>query len=495
MLHSTQETLATIKQALAAPDRLSKALTQPSSPTTGLAQYGLEAGAKMLFPVLTPLRNSIPRVSSLGGIQASWRAVTGININHLSAGVSQGNRGGIVATETQDFVAAYRGLGLEDSVTFEADYAAQGFDDVRGIAVQNLLKALMIAEEKTILGGNTSLALGITPTPTLAALGSGGALINASYTVYCVALGFDAYMSASLAAGVPSTVTRANADGTSDVYGGGAARLSAPAVITPPAAGAIQATVAAVPGAVGYAWFWGTGGVASVKLGAITALNSVLITDTATGTQLATDPGLAQDNSVNGLAFDGLISQIARPGSNAYHYVMPTGTPGVGTPLTGDGAGGIVEIDQALKAFWDDYRLSPGAIYVNAQEHKNIARKILAATSASAQRFVFNVEQGTISGGTMVRSYLNKFALDGATEVHIRLHPNLPPGTMLFYTSELPYPLSNVANVLQIRTRRDYYMIDWPMRSRRYEYGVYTDEVLQNYFPPAFGVITNIADG
>jgi hypothetical protein len=174
---------------------------------------------------------------------------------------------------------------------------------------------------------------------------------------------------------------------------------------------------------------------------------------------------------------------------------MPTGTAGVGTPLTSDDSGGIVEIDQALKAFWDNFRLSPTTVYVNAQEQKNIGRKILAAMSSSSQRFVFNVEQNTITGGTMVRSYLNRYAMDGAVDLKIQLHPNLPPGTILFTCRELPYPLSNVTNVLQMRTRRDYYQAQWPMRSRRYEYGVYADEVLQNYFPPAFGLITNIADG
>jgi len=52
-----------------------------------------------------------------------------------------------------------------------------------------------------------------------------------------------------------------------------------------------------------------------------------------------------------------------------------------------------------------------------------------------------------------------------------------------------------VANVLQMRTRRDYYQIAWPIKARRYEYGVYFDGVLQNYFPPAFGMITNIGNG
>jgi hypothetical protein len=71
----------------------------------------------------------------------------------------------------------------------------------------------------------------------------------------------------------------------------------------------------------------------------------------------------------------------------------------------------------------------------------------------------------------------------------------MPPGTVLFTTSTIPYPLSNVANVLQMRMRQDFFAIEWPRRTRKYEYGIYADGVLQNYFPPAFGMITNISNG
>ncbi len=71
----------------------------------------------------------------------------------------------------------------------------------------------------------------------------------------------------------------------------------------------------------------------------------------------------------------------------------------------------------------------------------------------------------------------------------------MPAGTILMTARTLPYPLSNVGNVMQIRTRQDYYQIEWPPRARRYETGVYADEVLQHYFPPSMAVISNIAAG
>jgi hypothetical protein len=478
-------------------ENLGKAWTQSGTATSGITEYDLEAGAKLLFPVITPLLKRIPRVSGKGGIQANWRGITAINSAGISAGVGQGNRGGITTTTTKDYIAAYRTLGYDDNVSFEADLAAAGFDDLRSINVTNLLKSIMIGEERTVLGGNSSLALGTTPTPTLVGSTTGGTLAAQTWSVVCVALAFDGYRNAGGAgslSGVVGAVTRTNADSSTDTYGGGAAQKSAAATATTTGStGSIAATVAAVRGAVGYAWYWGTSG--SEALGAVTSINSVSITAAATGTQTITAAALTADNSQNTLVYDGLLTQIGTAANNSYYTAMPTGTAGTGTPLTSDSAGGIVEIDVALKAFWDNYRLTPTDIYVSSQEMTNISKKVLSASSTSAQRFVFNSEQGVLAGGTMVRSYLNKYAMDGAAEIPIRLHPEMPAGTIMFFCDTLPYPLSNVSNVLQIRTRRDYYQIEYPLRSRKYEYGVYVDSVLQNYFPPAFGMISNIANG
>lgn len=465
----------------------------PGGATTGINYYDLEAGAKSLFPVITPLRNRIPRVSGKGGIQANWRAITGINVNNIVGVASDGNRSAVTTTSTQDYTAAYKQIGLEDFVTFGADLAAQGFDDLKAIAVRNLLYSLMIEEEKLILGGNNSLGLGTTPTPSLAASTTGGALATQTLSVICVALTFDGYRTGSVASGIQASVSRTNADGSTDTYGGGSAQKSANATasITGPT-GSCAATVAAVTGAVAYAWFWGAAG--SEKLGAITTINSVSITDVAAGTQTAASLP-SSDNSKNTLEFDGLLTMTANSTYGGYYVSQATGTAGTGTPLTSDTSGGIVEIDNALRYFWDNYRLSPTDMFVSSQEQQNIYKKILTSSTAGAQRFVYNVEQGVLAGGAMVRSYLNKFSMSGAKEIPIHLHPNMPPGTIMFFTDKLPYPLSNVTNVLQIRALRDYYQIEWPMRTRKYEYGVYSHEVLQNYFPPAFGVITNIGNG
>ena len=161
------EILAALKKAQAAPimDELAKSFVQNNTATQGLQLYDLEAPAKMLVPVLTPFRNIIPRRVTGFGSQANWKAITGINTGNQRAGVSEGNRGGVIAQTTAEYLAAYRMWGLENWVTFEADLAAGGFMDLKALAVQQLLQSLMIQEERLDLGGNTSVALGTTPTP------------------------------------------------------------------------------------------------------------------------------------------------------------------------------------------------------------------------------------------------------------------------------------------------------------------------------------------
>lgn len=468
------------------PESLQKStFAQSGSATTGLTFYDLEAGAKFLYPILTPLRNEIPRVTGKGGIQANWKAVTGINTSGIRIGVSGGNRGAVMAVTVADYAAAYKGIGIEDNVDFEAQYAGQGFEDIRALAAKVGLQALMLGEEILLLGGNGTVALGTTGTPSVTGNITGGGLAAATYSVIAVALTLEGYLNASVTAGIPTQVTRTNADASTDTFGGGSAQKSVAGsgTVASGTTGSLTATVTAKRGAVAYAWYWGAAG--SEVLGAITTVNVVTITQNAAGTQTAASlPSV--DSSTNNLVFDGLLTQAMKPGSNSYYRSLD------GASLTTDNAGGIVEIDVALKSFWDNYKLTPDTLWVSSQGALSISQKILASNTNGAYRIVVNMEQGMLAGGVMVATYLNRFSMSGANVIKVRIHPNMPAGTMLFTANSIPYPVSGIGNVMQVRTRQEYYQIEWPLRTRKYEYGVYADEVLQHYFPPCMGVITNV---
>ena len=469
--------------------------------STGLVAYDLEPVAQRMYPVITPLRNTIARVGGGVGTGVHYLQVTGIKPQ--SPGVAEGHRAGVMGVTVVPKAAAWATLGNENVVSFEAEESSLPGTDNRALAALTMLDGLMISEEMILLGGNNSLALTTTPTPAnLTDLGTGkGTLVHGTVLdIYCVALTLEGFLNSSLA-GIPTAIQRYNADGVQDNYGGGSAQVSAQAQITVGAGAdthAVSATVAQVPGAVGYAWFWGPDG-GSIVLGAITTINSILITALAAGTQTyASLP--ASDNSTNAYVYDGLITQICKPGSGSYFAAQLTGTAGTGTPLTTDNAGGIVEINTALKYFWDNYRLSPDMMYVNAQELMNITAKVIAGGGAPLFRFNVDAQKGTVADvtltvGAVIGSYLNKFSMGGGQLVRIMLHPNLPPGTIIFRCSIIPYALPNIQNILQVKTIRDYYQIDWPVKTRQYEMGVYTRGVLMNRFGPAFGMITNIGNG
>ena len=489
----TFDTLDLVKGALRSPsDQIAKTI----STSTGLVAFDLQAPAKNLYPFVTPIRNVIPRVGGGTGTATNWRQVTALVGSGFDAmgWVPEGQRSAQMSYQTASKSATFVTIGEEDAATYEAISAGRDFEDIQARMTFRLLQKMMLKEEMAILGGNASLQLTTPATPVLAASGTGATLPAATYYVKIVGLTLEGYQNSSLAGGVATTKTITGADGNQYTLAGGSSNISAEASQAVTLGQTLSATVTPLNGAVAYAWYVGTATNAET-LQAITTINSATFSaPLASGQQSQTQ--ITADNSANpNYAFDGLLTNAFKSGSNAYVATQATGTAGTGTPLTADDAGGIVEIDTALKSMWDNYRLSPDTIWVNSQEALNISKKILAASANSAQRFIFDTSQNQIGGGIMVRSYLNRFSLQGAAVLDIRVHPNMPAGTLLMTTKMLPYPLSGVGNVMQIRTRQDYYQIEWPLRSRRYEYGVYVDEVLQHYFPPSMAVITNIGNG
>lgn len=490
---SLENTLDLIKAAQATPDAaLSKAITQ----STGLVAYDLQAPAKSLYPFskeITPLQASLPRiVSNAGGTATNWKSIVSLNANNTHPGVSEGNRGGQITETVNSVTAAYVGLGLENSLSFEADYAATGFQDLKAQAMESTLRALILQEEKMLFAGNGSVALGTTPTPTTA-LVSGGSLPDAAYVVYCVALTASGYQRAAVSAtGVIQSISRTNSDGSTDTINAGAAGKSVAGTTRTTAStnNSVSATVTPVLGAVAYAWYIGT--AAAERLHSITTINSQLFTTVAGATNQLFSALSAGDFSAEGVySFDGLLYQGGfKSGSGAYLATLATGTAGTGTTLTTNSAGGVAEIDTALASFWDNYKLSPDNIWCNSAQLKKITSLIIANGGAPIVRFNSDANNTIVNGGAAVGSYLNQIT---QSLLKLRVHPNCPAGSILFTSDSIPYPLSGVGRPAEVRCRRDYYAIEFPMTSRKYQYATYVDETLVHYFPPCTGIITNIA--
>jgi hypothetical protein len=495
-MNPTLDTLDLVKGALRSPDdRIAKTITTG----TGLVAYDLQAPAKNLYPFVTPIRNALPRVGGGTGTATNWRQVTALVGSGFDAmgWVPEGQRSGQMSYTTASKSAAFVTIGEEDAATYEAINAGRNFEDIQARMSFRLLQKLMLKEEMAILGGNASLQLGTPATPTLSASGSGATLPSATYSVIVVALTLEGYQNSALATGVATTKTITGADSKTFVLSGGSSNKSSNATQAVTLGQTLFASVTAIQGAVAYAWYVGTAG--SETLQAITTINSATFTAPLTGSQQAVS-AITADNSANAsYAYDGLLTSALKAGSNAYVNILGTGTAGTGTSLTSSGRGSVIEIDAMFQQMWNLYQLSPTVLYVNVQELKNITNKVLTNNSGPLLHYDVSGDANPydLAAGGAVSFYFNPFALNGGLRIPVRIHPKVPPGTIIGWAENLPvqYQSNEVPNVAEIKTRQDYYQIDWPVVTRQRQVGVYAEEVLAVYAPFAMGVITNIGNG
>ncbi len=331
--------------------------------------------------------------------------------------------------------------------------------------VFRLLQKMMLKEEMAILAGNGSLQLGVPATPTLSSSGTGATLPSATYYVKVVALTLEGFQNSSVPTGIATTKGITGADNKPFILSGGSSNISAEANQAVTLGAPLLCSVTPLQGAVAYAWFISSAtGIETLQ--AITTINSLAVTaPLSTGNQPAS--AITADNSANpNYAYDGLLTTALKPGSNAYVNTMATGAAGVGTVLTASGRGSVVEIDTMFQKMWDIFQLSPTVLYVNSQELKNITTKVLTNASGPLLRYDAPADgsggeyQLTASG--VIQYYYNPFAINGGLRIPIRLHPKVPPGTILGWCENLPiqYQSNEVANVAEVKTRQDYYQVD-----------------------------------
>jgi hypothetical protein len=466
--------------------RVRKAYTEPSNDgLTGLQMYDLRGPAERLNPVISILRNSIPRRQSpRGSTGIHWKAITGVNTANVLPGVSEGNRGAVINHTEADYTQYFAGLGYENFNNFEAKYATAGYVDVEALARLDALESLMNGEERVLLGGNQSISFGVAPTPSAVIIATGGALTAQAWIFYVVALTLEGKQLATVSGGVATTFNRTNADGSVDAMKGGSSNKSlGSATVTSAGANSILVTWDSVPGAAGYAVYAGlfSAGTAAV-LAAIVDVNEFLMVADPTGTQAAS--AIIADNSINPLAFDGIITQLAKPGSGATIISLD------GASITVNGSGTIDEFDAMFSTMWDATFSGPTRFIVNANTRVALSKAVMAAGIASASiQVTVQIGAGGVKTGIQIESILNPYT--GAYIPFVN-HPFMPAGMVIAECERLPYSLNGIRRPWIVETRQEYYSIKWPYRSRRDEFGVYVDEGLIGSIPFAHGLIQNI---
>jgi hypothetical protein len=411
-------------------------------------------------------------------------------------GIAEGLRGASIAVTEQDFSAIFRTVGQEADITFEAEDLARGFDDAMAIRTVSLFNSNLMEEERlvlfgnggniTVAGGSAQTALGTPTAPTLTNNGGAtGTVAAATYYAWVVALTYNGLRFSSVANGVQTQITRPNNDGSTTTTNGGSSNVSAQSnSVVLAAPGSLAMSCTAVAGAFGYAWFVGTA-KASAYLAGVTPVNTFTLTAPPVGTQAAT--AITADNSIDSYVFDGLLTQIQQSGSGAYFKSLD------GANLTSSSAAGIMEIDAALLSLYDNYKLGPQVLMVDAGTAQSINRKVIAAGGAPLFRFNVSGDKGGIldvTANSMVGTYLNPFT---GELIKLETHPWFPQGTILGLTLELPYTTPNVPKPYKLIPRvADWREFEWPLVSRKRVHGQYLTAALIAYTPWAFFLLQNV---
>lgn len=482
---------------------LQKALSQGFTTALGLTGYELSAPAKFLVPVLSPFRNSLPRSQApVGSTASTWRAITGINVTAKSPAVGFGFAGPLVSTSTQNYVAAYAPLALGDSVQMDAQVMARGFDDLRSRSGTNLLYALMIAEDQMLLGSQ-NFSLG-TPTAVVATAGTTGGSIGATATVHI----------------------RVAARTVENFWFGGGTLASADATVTTSAGttNTVGGTVAAVVGAVAYDWYVGNS-TTNLFFWATTSTNvmpSCGVLPVADNTTNAVPPGAIAaragagtnlssftDSSADPNAFNGLIgSLIGDAGTGGNIVQRGTGSPSNAYVASLNGAaftesqGSVNEIDAALMSLWNTARISPTRMLMSAQQHQDVSNHIVHSGGAMTMYDPSNLAQRQNGvGGGFINTYVNK-AANGAP-IDLVTEPNMPVGTVVIVSDNLPYPDNQVTVTMDVETQQEYQQLEYPparvlgnnLGGPRYDLEVRAIENMRVFAPFTNAVISNIAAG
>ena len=466
-------------------------LTSPVS--TGLVPYDLEAPSKKIFPTMTPFRNRVPRVKGQGTAR-EFRKITGISgsgtgVGLFNPGIADNttatfggvtlNRPPKISYAGSKVTRSYVQMGASDSVTWSAEFAGLGFEDMRQLSQTSLLYASMLADENVIAFGRGTasgylgaLAAPAAPTVTVRTAGAGETGNTANIANYYI------YVTAITPFGEsPASSVLATTNGLAAVTGK-----------------VLDVGISPVTGALGYNVYGGpTTGAANVfKLG------TASFTGTATGLGLApftvNFAGAGTGGAVNAGAaaptadttayannFDGIYTLCADTGSGYQGYVngkLSTSNPGA-------------EWQTAFATMFDANKANPDEIWLNGNDRKQLSESIHGgASTPPGYRVTIGSDQGeSVKIGTMVTTIVNEVT---GKDVACNVYAWAPQGQSVILSWNLPFPQTEVPSCWNYPLVQDYMSVNWPVMGLTYDASTYWYGAMICYAPTYQGFIGGI---
>jgi len=443
-------------------------LTSPLS--TSFAAFDLEAPAKMLTPRPTPLRNKIARKKGVGtshrqkqilgytgtgtgGVGNTWPGIT--QNSTATFGSINYERGPIISYAAQDLILPYNSYSLSDSVTFDANFSAMGYQDLRQLSSTSTLYATMLMEERMML-----MARGT-------ASGYSGALAapaSVASTSPVAATGQTA-----LAAGTYYIYVTANAGISSSGFGESIVSTVDNEVVA--SGDVLSLTWAPVTGAIGYNIYVGTTtGTANCTFQGTAQGTSAVIQGAGTigllGNNFAyTTTGAAAsranaDTSAYATGYDGILPTVLGSSSgynNTINTTFSTSNPGV-------------EYQTVFYNLYNNVKADPDEILINGADRKQLSDSIKNGSTANYRLQLTQTERGDYVGGATIGGLYNEIT---GKMVPLTVHPWLPQGVSPVLSYTLPIPDTEVSDVWANYMVQDYMGIQWPVTQFSYDFSTY----------------------
>ena len=454
---------------------------------TGLVPFDLEAPAKYLAPRPTPLRNKLPREKGQG-TSRRFKRITGITgsgtggVGVFHPGISETtqntfnpagssnalylNRGAKISYAGDDKIVPYFEFGVSDSVSFAAQYAGQGFQDVRALSAQSLLYSSMLLEERMLLmGRGTNSAFS-------------GAL--ASPTAVTVATAAPATGESAITGATTTIWVKV----TADAGDFGQSTLSAIASVSASAGTVGVVTIpTAVVGAVGYRVYVGTGAGAPADSAMFyagrTGSRVFRITGAlpTSGTAAST---VTADTSAYANGYDGILPTVLGSSSGYVNNINSTFN------ATSPGA----EFQTAFASLYNSVKADPDELLFNGTDRKNLSELLKNNSSSNYRLQIQQDEVGNAVLGSVITAIQNEVT---GKVVPMTVHPWMPQGNAAILSYTLPIPDSQVSNVWSVVNVQDYMGINWPVIDFQYQQSSYWQGTFVCYAPAWNGAITGIS--
>jgi|GEM_PF-2310680 len=461
----------------------------------GLIPYNLEPGARLLAPVLTPVRNFIPRRKGYGKA-TEFKAVTNYNSARTPSWSSEGVSGGLVDVTTVDVLMPYKIQALKSRISFEGQYQSAGQVDMKALAVANLLRSFMIAEEDNLLFGNPTTGLtgassggtgGTAPSTgvTIGGAQAAPATLTATQVVVnttggglgAFAAGFDFYY--TVRTGPDYGFNFSTSVNTFTAESPISAIYTTAAIAAGTGANQIVVTPVTQQGAIGYVLYY--------KAHADTNFirlpfsgRAVINTYTAGSVAAASVTGLSGNTSSDSRAYPGIIQQLlaANSGATVFQKNLNLNTSGNPLGLYMGSASAPSDIDTTFGLVWGAAKGDPDMILINQAEALVINRSL-----ASTPFFV----QPEGSPNQAVGNFRVSRLTNGVTGTlcDVRVHPTLPQGVMVMLSSKMPnwYPGSDIPSVWSSEWVYDYLELDYPPTDPNWPVEIRNNGALLCYLP------------